>query len=126
MRKAIEKSDEDDYVTGSEDVKGIEWYSTDHPGETIVYQLYRQNAELKKEVKEIRLISRKAKGACFQAGEKRYALQEELDTYKAGEEKWLERLKEEAEVAAKWQYQKGYEKAMEDWYCLRVEAARWQ
>ena len=44
--KAIEESDEDDYVTGSEDVKGIEWYSTDHPGETIVDQLYRQNARL--------------------------------------------------------------------------------
>ena len=72
----IEESDEDDYVTESEDVKGIEWYSTGHPGETIVDQLYQQNAELKKEVEEIRLISRKPRASCFEVGEERYALQE--------------------------------------------------
>ena len=64
LMKVIEESDKDDYVTESEDVKGIEWYSTNHPGEPIVVQLYRQNAELKKKVGEIRLISRKAKGSC--------------------------------------------------------------
>ena len=77
-------------------------------------------------MEEIRLISRKAKASCLEAGEERYALQEELDAYKAGEEMSLEKLKEEAEVEAKRQYQKGYEKAMEGWHYLRVEAARWQ
>ena len=42
--KVIEESDEDAYVTESKDVKGIEWNSPDHPRETIVDQLYRQNA----------------------------------------------------------------------------------
>ena len=109
----IEESDGDDYVTESEDVKEIEWYSTNHPEETIVDQLYRQNAELKKEVEEIRLISRKARASCLEAGEERYALREELDTYKAGEEKRLEKLAEEAKAEVKRQYQKGYEKAIE-------------
>ena len=49
-----------------------------------------------------------------------------MDAYKAGEEKRLQKQKEEAEVEAKRQYQKGYEKAMEGWYYLRVEAACWQ
>ena len=125
LMKVIEESDEDDYVTESEDVKGIEWYSTDHPGETIVDQLNRQNAELKKEVEEIRLISRKARPSCFEAGEERHALQEELDAYKAGGEKRLEKLKEEAKVEAKRQYQEGYKEVMEGLHYLRVEAARW-
>ena len=51
-------------------------------------------------MEEIRLISRKAKASCLEAGEERYALQEELDTYKAGEEKRLEKLKEKAKVKA--------------------------
>ena len=126
LRRVIEESDGDDYVTGSEEVKGIEWYSTDHPEETIVDQLYRQNAELKEEVEAIRLISRKARASCFEAGEARYALQEELDAYKEGEEKRLEKLKEEAKVEAQERYQEGYKKAMEGWHYLRVEAARWQ
>ena len=58
--KVIEESDGDEYVTESEDVEGIEWYSTDHPGETIVDQLYRQNAELKKEIEDRILISRRS------------------------------------------------------------------
>ena len=89
-------------------------------------QLYRQNAELKKEVEEIRLISRKARASCFEAGEERYALQEKLDIYKAGEGKRLGKLKGKAEVEAKRQYQEGYKKAMKGWQYLRVEAARWQ
>ena len=124
LMKVIEESDEDDYVTESEHVKGIEWCSTDHPGETIVNQLNRQNAELKKEVEEISLISRKARPSCFEAGEERHALQEEL--YKAGGEKRLEKLKEEAKVEAKRQYQEGYKEVMEGLHYLRVEAARWQ
>ena len=40
LMKVIEESDEDDYVTESELVKGIECYSTNHPRETIVDQLY--------------------------------------------------------------------------------------
>ena len=67
-------------------------------------------------MEEIRLISRKPRASCFEAGEDRHALQEELDAYKAGEEKTLEKLKEEAEVETKRQYQKGYEKAMEGWH----------
>ena len=39
-------------------------------------QLYRQNAELQKEVEEIMLILRKSRASCFEPGEERYALQE--------------------------------------------------
>ena len=104
LMRVIEGSDEDDYVSESKDVKGIEWYSTDHPGETIVDQLWRQNTELKKEVEEMRLVSRKARASYFEAGEERDVLQVELDAYKAGEEKRLEKLKEQAKVEAKEQY----------------------
>ena len=57
LMKMIEESDGDEYVTESEDVEGIEWYSTDHPGETIVDQLYPQIAELKKAMEDRILIS---------------------------------------------------------------------
>ena len=80
----IEESDGDKYVTESEDVEGIEWYSTDHPRETIVDQLYRQNAELKNEMEDRKLISQKTTASWFAAGEDRDALQEELDTYIGG------------------------------------------
>lgn len=50
-------------------------------------------------------------------------MQEKLDTYKAGKEKRQEKLKEEAEVEAQWQYQEGYKKAMEGWHYLRLEAS---
>ena len=126
LMRVIEESDGDDYVTESEEVKGIEWYSTDHPEETIVDQLYRQNAELKKEIEDRKLISQKTTASWFEAGEERDALREELDAYKAGEEKRLEKLKEEAKVEAQERYQEGYKKAMEGWHYLRVEAARWQ
>ena len=56
---------------------------------------------LKKEVEETRLLTRKARASCFEAGETRSALQEELGAYMAGEEKRLEKLKEEAKVEAK-------------------------
>ena len=126
LMKVREESDGDEYVTGSEDVEGIEWYSTDHPGETIVDQPYRQNAELKKEIEDRKLISQRTTASWFAAGEERDALQEELDTYKAGEEKRLEKLKEEAKVEAQAKYLEGYEKGMAGWHYLRVEAARWK
>ena len=100
LMRVIEESDGDDYVTESEEVKGIEWYSTDHPEEMIVDQLYRQNAELKKEREDRKLISQKTTASWFEAGEERDALREELDAYKVGEEKRLEKLKEEAKVEA--------------------------
>ena len=61
--RVIEESDGDDDMTESEDVKGIEWYSTDHPGETIADQLYRQSAELKMEVEAIKLTSHKTRAS---------------------------------------------------------------
>ena len=64
-------------------------------------QLYRQNAELQKEVEEIMLILRKSRASCFEPGEVRYDLQEWLDAYKAGEEKRVAKLTEEAEVETK-------------------------
>ena len=49
-----------------------------------------------------------------------------MDTYIAGEEKRVEKLKEEAKVEAQAKYLEGYEKGMAGWHYVRVEAARWK
>ena len=50
-------------MTQSKHVMGIQWYSTDDSGGTIVDQLYQQNADLMKEIEEIRLIFRKPRAS---------------------------------------------------------------
>ena len=47
-------------------------------------------------MEERRLISTKTRAYWLEAGEERDALREELDAYKSGEEKRMEKLKEKA------------------------------